>query len=102
MSGDTGGDDGALRAALPPSARERVQSLRLADGVATLVIDVAGMDRLERDKLEIAVKDALRGQPGVTEVRVAMTADRPAPGPALRRREGRSGVSSSSARCANP
>lgn len=84
MSGDTGGDDGALRAALPPSARERVQSLRLADGVATLVIDVAGMDRLERDKLEIAVKDALRGQPGVAEVRVAMTADRPAPGPGRR------------------
>lgn len=81
MSGDTGGDDGVLRAALPPAARERLQSLRLADGVATLVIDVAGMERLARDKLEIAVKDALRGQPGVSEVRVAMTADRAEPAP---------------------
>ncbi len=84
MSGETGSDDGALRAALPPSAQERLQSLRLADGIATLVIDVAGMERLERDKLEIAVKDALRGRPGVTEVRVAMTADRAAPAPAPR------------------
>jgi ATP-binding protein involved in chromosome partitioning len=41
------------------------------------VLDVAGLDRLERDRLEIAVKDALRGQPGVSEVRVAMTADKP-------------------------
>lgn len=84
MSGETDGDNGALRAALPPSAQERLQSLRLADGIATLVIDVAGMERLERDKLEIAVKDALRGRPGVTEVRVAMTADRAAPAPAPR------------------
>ncbi|MEJ5977828.1 Mrp/NBP35 family ATP-binding protein [Novosphingobium sp. PS1R-30] len=73
MSGD---DHSALQAALPPLARERLQSLRLADGVATLVLDVAGLDRLERDKLEIAVKGALRGQDGVGEVRVAMTADR--------------------------
>jgi ATP-binding protein involved in chromosome partitioning len=51
--------------------------LRQADGVVTVVLDVAGMDRLDRDKLEIAVKDALRQQPGVTEVRVAMTADKP-------------------------
>ncbi|MCW1431429.1 Mrp/NBP35 family ATP-binding protein [Novosphingobium sp. JCM 18896] len=73
MSGD---DHSALQAALPPQARERLQSLRLAEGVATLVLDVAGLDRLERDKLEIAVKGALRGQDGVSEVRVAMTADR--------------------------
>ena len=73
MSGD---DHSALQAALPQPARERLQSLRLADGIVTLVLDVAGLDRLERDKLEIAVKGALRGQDGVTEVRVAMTADR--------------------------
>ena len=71
------GDDGALKAALPPLAQERLQSLRLADGTVTLVLDVAGLDRLERDRLEIAVKAALRGQEGVSEVRVAMTADKP-------------------------
>ncbi len=65
-----------LRAALPPLAADRLQSLRLVDGVAALVIDVAGLDRLERDRLELAVKDALRGLAGVNEVRVAMTADK--------------------------
>lgn len=74
MSGEEGE---GLKAALPPFAQDRLQSLRQADGVVTVVLDVAGMDRLDRDKLEIAVKDALRQQPGVSEVRVAMTADKP-------------------------
>jgi ATP-binding protein involved in chromosome partitioning len=74
MSGE---DESALKEALPPLAQARLQSLRLADGVATLVLDVAGLDRLERDRLEIAAKDALRGQAGVSEVRIAMTADKP-------------------------
>ena len=70
-------DDGAsLKALLPADARERVQAVRLSDGVATLVLDVAGLDRLGRDKLEIAIKAVLRGAPGVKDVRVAMTADR--------------------------
>ena len=73
-----GGHDGeGLKEALPSLAQDRLQSLRLADGVATVVLDVAGLDRLERDRLEIAVKDALRGQAGVSEVRVAMTAEKP-------------------------
>lgn len=75
--GDDASANEALKAALPPLAQARLQSLRLADGAVTLVLDVAGLDRLERDRLEIAVKDALRGQPGVSEVRVAMTADKP-------------------------
>jgi ATP-binding protein involved in chromosome partitioning len=75
--GDPNADGGALKAALPPLAQARLQSLRLADGTVTLVLDVAGLDRLERDRLEIAVKGALRGQEGVSEVRVAMTADKP-------------------------
>jgi len=66
-----------LKEALPPLAQARLQSLRLSDGIATLVLDVAGLDRLERDRLEVAVKDALGGQAGVSEVRVAMTADKP-------------------------
>ena len=66
----------ALKRALPPLAGARLQSLRLTDGVATLVLDVAGLDRLERDRLELAVKDALGKLGGVNEVRVAMTADR--------------------------
>jgi ATP-binding protein involved in chromosome partitioning len=65
-----------LKRALPPLAGARLQSLRLTDGVATLVLDVAGLDRLERDRLEMSVKDALRVVDGVREVRVAMTADK--------------------------
>lgn len=75
----------ALKLALPPLAGARLQSLRLADGVAALVLDVAGLDRLERDRLELAVKDALRKVDGVREVRVAMTADKSPekPGPRI-------------------
>ena len=56
----------ALHAALPPDVRARAQSARLAGGVATVVLNVAGTDR-----------EALRAMPGVREVRVAMTADKP-------------------------
>ena len=57
-------------------ALERLQSLKLADGVATLIFDVSGLDGLERDRLEVAVRDTLRDAEGVSEVRVAMTADK--------------------------
>jgi ATP-binding protein involved in chromosome partitioning len=67
---------GELERFLPDLARARLQSLRLADGAATLVLDVTGLDGLERDRLEIAVKDALRDAPGVSEVRVAMMGEK--------------------------
>ena len=62
-------------------AQSRLQSLQLADGTATLVLDVAGMDKLERERLEAAIRDALAGRQDVAEVRIAMTAERGA-GPA--------------------
>lgn len=67
----------ALRAALPPLAQSRLQSLRLNQGVAIVVIDAGGLDAIERERLEVAVKEALSGQPDVTDVRVAMMADKP-------------------------
>ena len=73
----SGHDGEGLKQALPPLAQARLQSLKLSDGIATAVIDVAGLDRLARDRLEIAVKESLRGQPDVSEVRVAMTAEKP-------------------------
>ena len=72
----TGNRDDELKAALPPLAASRLQSVKFADGVVTLVLEVSGLDRLERDRLEIAAKDALRTIPDVTEVRVAMMADK--------------------------
>ncbi len=65
-----------LKALVPPLAQARLQSLALADGVATIVLDVAGLDRIERERLEEAVKAALGAASGVTAVRVAMTADK--------------------------
>jgi ATP-binding protein involved in chromosome partitioning len=62
---------------LPAQVRQRLQSLRLADGVATLVLDVAGLDRKDRAGLEDAVRSALAAAPAVGEVRVAMIADKP-------------------------
>ena len=72
----TGPEGEALRASLPEAARARVQSARLADGVATLVLDVAGLDGAAREALEASVRAALAGVPEVREVRVAMMADK--------------------------
>jgi ATP-binding protein involved in chromosome partitioning len=66
-----------LRAALPDLARARLQSLRLADGVAIAVFDASGFDALERERFEASAKAALAGQPGVSDVRVALMADKP-------------------------
>lgn len=63
--------------ALPPLARSRIQSLRVKDGVATLVLDVGGLDKLERERLETACNEALSSRPELSEVRVAITADKP-------------------------
>jgi ATP-binding protein involved in chromosome partitioning len=73
MAGDEAKE---LERYLPEAARMRLQSLRLADGTATMVLDVTGLDGLERDRMEIAVKDALRTAPGVNEVRVAMMGEK--------------------------
>ncbi len=69
-------DSDRLAEALPPLAKSRLESLRITDGVASLVLDVAGLDRIERERLEAAVRENLARQPGVSEVRVAMTAER--------------------------
>ena len=65
-----------LHAVLPPQAQSRVQSLRLTEGRAVVVLDAAGLDAAERERLESAVTAALTGQDGVSEVRVALIADK--------------------------
>ncbi|MDE2435117.1 MAG: Mrp/NBP35 family ATP-binding protein [Sphingomonadales bacterium] len=66
----------ALRAALPQLAQSRLQSLRLTDGVAIAVLDASGFDPVERERLELSVKEALTNAPGVREARVALMADK--------------------------
>ena len=70
-------DPEQLRSVLPPLALVRLQSLRLNEGVAIVVLDASGFDAIERDQLEAEVRQALSGQPGVAEVRVALMADKP-------------------------
>ncbi len=66
----------ALKARLPGPVAARLQSLRLNEGVATLILDAGGLDQSAREALEAAARAALDGAAGVSETRVAMTADR--------------------------
>ena len=68
-------DTAQLTEHLPKAASDRLQSLKLTDGVATLVLDVGGLGKDERSALEAAVRAALG--PHTAEVRIAMTADKP-------------------------
>lgn len=70
-------DPDSLKSRLSPPVQARLQSLRLADGVAIAILDASGLDGAGRDRLEGEVKAALGAVPGVTEVRVAMMADKP-------------------------
>lgn len=72
----------ALRALLPQGAQERVQSLRLRDGVATLVVDATGLDAGQRAGLETGIRKALEREADVAEVRIALTAEKDAEAPA--------------------
>ena len=63
--------DDALNS-LPSS--ERVRSRKLADGVATIILDATGLNEGEREKLEAEIRNAASRQSGVREVRIAMTA----------------------------
>ncbi|MEY2944293.1 MAG: hypothetical protein RLY97_2307 [Pseudomonadota bacterium] len=65
-----------LQKLLPPLAASRLQSLKFTDGVVTLILDGSGFDALECERLESSAKEALAGADGVTEVRVAVMADR--------------------------
>ena len=77
-------DQDEIRSRLPASIAARVQTAKFKGGVATLVLDAAGLGASGREKLEAAVKDLVGGADAVAEVRVAMIADR-APAPAPRR-----------------
>lgn len=56
---------------------ERIRSKRLVGSIATIVADASGLSAGERRDLEQRLKVAANGVPGVTDVRVALTAARP-------------------------
>lgn len=68
--------DSTLVDGLPEAIAARIVSAKAAGGVATVVLEVSGMDAGARGDLEAAVRDLVGGRPGVSEVRVAMTAEK--------------------------
>ena len=59
-----------------PDAKGRAAPPRFAEGRASLILDVTGLDPAARDALQAAVETALKAVPGVETVRIALTAER--------------------------
>ncbi|PIW55063.1 MAG: chromosome partitioning protein ParA [Sphingomonadales bacterium CG12_big_fil_rev_8_21_14_0_65_65_10] len=62
---------------LPDDLRARVQSARLAEGRAVLVLDASGLDAAARKALEDETRTRVGALDDVSEVHVALTADKP-------------------------
>lgn len=71
-------DIATLTAALDalPAARGRAGPPRFADGRASTILDVTGLDPAARDALQAEVQAALAAVSGVETVRIALTAER--------------------------
>jgi ATP-binding protein involved in chromosome partitioning len=65
-----------IKQQLPSDIVPRVRSVRLNEGVATLVADATGLGRAEAAALQQTIEQTVGAQPGVSEVRVALMADK--------------------------
>jgi len=61
---------------LPATLAPRIRSVRFVNGVATLVADATGLGRTEAAELQRELEQVVGGLPGVSEVRVALMADK--------------------------
>ena len=61
---------------LPPHIAPRIRSVRLTEGIATLVADATGLGRAEAAALQRELEQAVGALEGVAEVRVALMADK--------------------------
>jgi ATP-binding protein involved in chromosome partitioning len=61
---------------LPPQIASYVRSVRFADGVATVVADASGLGRAAAAELQRTIEQVAGAIPGVSEVRVALMADK--------------------------
>jgi ATP-binding protein involved in chromosome partitioning len=61
---------------LPQDIAPRVQSVRLNEGVATIVADASGLGRAAAEQLQATIEQTVGAIEGVSEVRVALMADR--------------------------
>lgn len=56
---------------------DRVRSRKLANGIATIIVDATGLRAGEAKDIEDELRGAAKAIPGVNEVRIAMTAAQP-------------------------
>ncbi len=66
----------ALTERLSTLSQGRASAPRLKDGILSIVLDVTGLSPDERAAMEAGIKGGLRGEPGIGEIRVAMTSER--------------------------
>lgn len=66
----------ALSESLSALSGSRTSTPRLRDGVMTLALDVGGLSAQERAAMVGAIEREARAHPGVTDVRIAQTAER--------------------------
>jgi ATP-binding protein involved in chromosome partitioning len=71
-------DQEALKSRLPSDIAARVRSLKQSGTTLTAILDASGLDAAGRADLERDATDVLNGTAGVSEVRVALMADKPA------------------------
>lgn len=67
----------SIEAAIPAELSGLVRSVRFADGVATIVADAGALGRSAAAQLQKELEQAVAAVPGVTEVRVALMAEKP-------------------------
>ncbi|WP_336985608.1 Mrp/NBP35 family ATP-binding protein [Altererythrobacter aquiaggeris] len=70
-----------IKKRLPEVIAERVQSAKVVDGIAAVILDSAGLSEEQRGAVERGTKQALAADDAITEVRVAMVASREAAKP---------------------
>lgn len=68
--------DDALIGSLPAEIVARIASAKSVDGVTTVVLDASGLDAGARAEIERTVSEKLGALPGISTVRVAMTAEK--------------------------
>jgi ATP-binding protein involved in chromosome partitioning len=67
-----------IMARLQMASNGRTSAAKLRDGVMTVVLDVSGLDADERARVERALRAEAIGIAGVTDVRIAQTAEKAA------------------------
>jgi len=68
----------ALTERLSTLSHGRASAPRLKDGVLSIVLDVTGLSPDARAAMEAGIRGGLSGEPGISEIRVAMTSERKA------------------------